>query len=359
MLFVVACNKKSTTNYTISGKVGDEACKMLVIGLNNRFEKIDSIVTNEHGEFTYTIDEDTIVPLSLFLPDGKQITLFAEPGVKARLLYDSIRANHRAVIGGPVQALYDSISAVIEKYPNEKERIETIESFIKEHPINEINIELIRRYLIDIPNQDNSKARSMISKLSGVLQDYEYITLTKKKIESRSHSALHKLFPSFTYHEADSNKEITLNTFNKKHLLVTFWASWDSTSLQEIQKLREVKDSVNSINFEFLNIALDHDTTTWREIITQDSITGYNVCEKRAFNSEIASKFDINRLPYSIFVSPYQRIIKYGIDPLKEITLIDSLTNKYDKAQEERKKREEEERKKREKREKEKKKNKK
>ena len=349
LFFLASCSKEETTSYTINGKVGNEPCWIIVFGLNNSFEKVDSIETDNEGRFTYTIDKDTVVPFAMFLPDGEQLTLFAEKGITAELAYDSVPERGWIVKGGPMQTLHDSISRIIENCESPNEKFTTIEYFIKSNPLSEINIELIRRYLVDIPGQDNSKIKSAITKLSGILQDNEYIAVTKKKITDRSYDTLHKLFPSFTYTAADSCKKITLDTFKKQHLLVTFWASWDKASIKGMKNLQHVKESIKSKNFEILNIALDYDTIAWKNAIVNDSIVGYNVCDNKAWNSELVSKFDIDSLPYSILVSPYQRVIKYKIDTEKEIALIDSLTKKHDKTIEERRKREEQEKKKKEK----------
>ena len=341
-LFALAsCGKDEPVAYSIKGKVGYEHGKIIVYGLNNKFEKIDSIRTDRHGKFTYTIAEDTVVPFSLFLPDGEQITLFAERGIKAELYYDSMAQRPWTVKGGPVQDLHDSISEMIDNCSDLTERTRIIEEFIKENHMSEIGIELIRRYLVDMPGQDNSKIKSTISKLSGILQDYEYVAILKDKISGRSHNTLHKLFPSFKYAEADSGRSITQETFKKKYQLITFWAPWDKTSRNGMKRLATLKENIKSKNFEILNIALDHDTTAWKNILKEDSIVGHNVCDELAWNCEIASKFDIDSLPYSILVNPYQRIIRYKVDPQQDFMLIDSLTKKYDNSEKERKKREE------------------
>lgn len=374
LLILASCEKEETTAYTIKGNVRNEQCTIILFGLNDKFEKMDSIRTDVNGWFTYTVEKDTVVPFAMLLPDGMRITLFAEPGVNAEMSYDisydSIVRERWTVTGGPVQALHDSISLAIENCKSEDERLKIIDTFAKEHPLSEIGIELFRRYIISIPGQSNFLIKSMISGMSGIMQDKEYIATVKNKTTERNHDTLHKLFPSFTYTytenhtvtDCDSSKtaetdscrrtaqktykKITEDTFRKKHLLITFWASWDKPSLKGIQKLRNVKDSIKSKNFDILNIALDHDTIAWENAVKNDSIVGYNVCERMAWNSEITSKFDIDSLPFSILVSPYQRIIKYKVDLEKDIALIDSLTKKYDKSQEEQKKRDELEKKK-------------
>ena len=52
------------------------------------------------------------------------------------------------------------------------------------------------------------------------------------------------------------------------------------------------------------------------------------------FNSPIAKQFSIKSLPFTMLVSPYQRVLKYDIDMNGIVSYMDSLTMKYDKEQE-------------------------
>lgn len=340
MLFLVAsCNKDTALRYTVKGNADNIESGIIVFGLDRRYQKADSIIADKKGNFSYSIECDTITPLMMIMADGKQVTLFAEPGVKAELAYSCLEQKC-VVKGGPTQMLHDSITQIIEACPNDKKRVEEIEDFIEEYPISEVNIELLRRYMINVPEPDYQQIKTMISKLGGILQDNEYIALTKKNIESRNGNSLHKQFPSFSYYTADSCKNVTLNTFNKKHLLITLWASWNEESRKELELLHRIDTIVKSENFAILNIAFDHDTTEWKKCVTNDSIIGYNVCEKDAWSSELANKFNIRSLPYSILVNPYQRIVRTDVDLEEDVELIDSLVTKHDKSLKEREERE-------------------
>lgn len=346
LLLIVSCNEESKTHYTINGHANNMESDILVFGLDSRLQKVDSIKADKQGNFSYSIKCDTVVPVMMIMPDGKQVTLFAEPGIKAKLSYDCIKQECKITNGGTLQMLHDSISQIIETCPNNKKRLETIENFIVNHPVCEVNIELLRRYLINVPNPDYQQIKNFIFKLGGILQDNEYLAKTKKNIDEKSGNTLHKQFPSFTYHTADSCKEITLSTFSKKHLLVTFWASWDEESRNKMQFLQEIDKAVKHENFEILNIAFEHDTTEWKKCIVSDSIIGYNVYDKKAWESDIAKKIRIKALPHSILVNAYQRIIKDNVDLEKDGIAIDSIVNKHEKSQKEREKREKEKEKK-------------
>ena len=346
LLLVTCCNKETISYYTINGKIENSTSDILLFGIDNRFEKIDSIKTDDEGNFTYTLNTDTVVPLVMIMPDGREITLFAEPHIDAELAYDSAMYAYKIINGGALQMLHDSVSQILEACDNINECTDSIYRFIENYPISEVNIGLIRKYMLNVPDPDYSQVKHMISRLGGILQDNEYLASTKKVIDSRSGNTLHKQFPSFTYTTADSCKEITLNTFNKKHLLVTLWASWDEESRRQMKFLHEIDTTIKSKNFEILNIALEHDTAAWKRCLESDSITGYNVCEEKAWNSDLADKFKIKSLPYSILVNPYQRIIKVDVDLENDCAVIDSIVIKHDKSIEEREKREKEKEKK-------------
>lgn len=339
LLLIASCNEEKTIHYTINGHANNMASDIMVFGLDSRFQKTDSIKADKEGNFSYTIESDTVVPIIMTMPDGKQITLYAEPGITANLSYDCLSKRHSITSGGPVQTLHDSISQVIEACRNEKERHKAIEEFIERHPISEVNIELLRRYMINVPDPDYAQIKNYISRLGGIIQDNEYLVITKKNIDNKSSTPLHRQFPSFTYFTADSCKKITPDSFNKKHLLVTFWASWDKESRKKMKSLKEIDNAVESKNFDILNIAVEHDTIEWRRIVESDSIIGYNVCDKDAWDSEIVNKFNIKSLPYSVLVNPYQRIINVDMDIENDVAAIDSIVTKHDKSVKEREKR--------------------
>ena len=343
LLFLVAsCSKEPVMHYTIKGNVNVPEAEIIAFGIDSRLPRVDSIKTDEFGNFSYTIESDTLVPFIMVMPDGKQISLFAEKGITAELAYDTAKRAHTITNAGRIQMLHDSISQEIDTRRDNKRKIEALEKFIEKHPVNEVNIELLRRYMINVPTPDYTKIKNLISRLGGILQDNEYLSITKENIEKRSGNTLHRQFPAFTYTTADSCKEITLSTFNNKHTLVTFWASWDNESCRQVKLLQTLRDSIKSENFEILNIALEHDTAAWKRCIENDSITGYNVCEKEAWSSEIANKFNISSIPYSVLLNSYQRVIRVGIDIEKDAMAIDSIIAKHEKSIKEREKREKE-----------------
>ena len=338
LLFILtACfNGGSTASYTISGQLEKEGEIVYLYGWDSRYTRRDSTISDRDGNFSISIQADTIMPLALHMPDGRIVTLYAEPDLKATLKKDSLMDCGWSVNGGRTQALHDSISRILDSKLGYKARTAVIDSFIAHHPNSEVCIMLLRRYMIEIPKPDNAHIRTRIGHLSGNLQDHEYIVSTNKQVNQNHSNVPHKSFPGFEYKTIDGGK-VSLSDLSQKYTLVTFWASWDEKSCTEMRKLRALGDSISSERFNMLNISLDHDIEAWRNFVNSDSIAGINVCDTKGFNASILDKFNIKSIPFSILVTPYQRISKYDISIDNCIHHIDSVVAKYDKEMDEKK----------------------
>ena len=327
LLLLFSCKEKGTQEYTIQGSDVKEGMVYLWSSDETHGE-LSSTMSN--GSFAMSVTMGDSAILTLVLPDGKTIPLFAKRGITATLHPDTLLKSGWRVEGGATQALHDSITRVLDATDDIAQQKKIIEEFIDKHPISEINIDLFHRYLVDIPNPDNEYIRKKISKLGGALQDHQYFVNIKKQVDKKNGSVKHRMFPSFSYTTADSTKS-DLGKYTNGYLLINFWATWDSVSRESLGNLRMIKEMVRSENFAILNISLDNDSARWREAIATDSIIGDNVIDIKGMNSEILETFNLTSLPYSMLLTPYKRIAEYdlSLDSLTAV-LIDSLTHKHD-----------------------------
>lgn len=346
LALLFSCGKERPANtYTIEGETDAPNGLVCVFGTDNRYESIDSVRCDDEGHFSLSMQIDTLTPLFLATPEGRIVPMYAEPKLTATLMRDSTLNSGWRINGGYTQALHDSISRVLDATSAGSRMIEKIDSFIMAHPLSDVSIEIIRRYMTETPKPVNKEIRSRTSKLGGIIKDHEYIVSLNKKTESKSSNVLHRSFPDFKYSLNDST-EIKLEDYTRKYTLVTFWASWDKSSLERMREMAAIKDSVKSESFAILNIALDYDSAQWKRFITEDSIVGDNVLDRMMFHSPLVKQFNVKSLPFTMLVSPYQRVIDYDIDTEGLGERIDSLAKKYDKNQEEKKKKANEKKKK-------------
>ena len=324
-LLFAACN--NAPQYTINGNCGGSNDTLYLFGLDKRYDKIDKIVCNEDGAFSHTIDITNSTPLILTTPDGKTIPLYAEPGIEATLTTNNPNNGEWFVKGGREQELYDSIANILKRLDSNSERVVHIDNFIKKYPFSHINIEIIRRFMVNVPNPNNGFIKKRINSLGGTLQDHEYFVKLQKTLDSKNNS-VHKLLPTFSY-TTSKGKKITQKSYKEKLLIVNFWASWDSTSQKILKEQSKIYSKNDTSKVALLNISLDYDTAQWHKSIIEDSLAGDHVCDGKVWENEIVSKFSITSLPYTLLVSPYQRIDISAIinDSFKNAT--DSLVNNY------------------------------
>lgn len=331
LILIIACggeNEKKT--YTIQGK-GIETGTVYLFGTGDTHKQLSS--KNCDGEFSISIPLESKAILTLILPNEKTLPLFAEPGTTAKLQADSILNSGWAVMGGKTQLLHDSISRVLDATDDFAKQKKTIEEFIKENPSSEVAVELFRRYLVEIPAPDNEYIKKTIKKLGGTIMDHEYFTNLTLLLDKKPGNAKNKTMPSFKYTTL-SNEKINQATFGGKHLLITFWTTWNDNSLEHLKRLENVKEGVKGESFEILNIALESDTALVRQFVEEKQIIGHNACDTKGMNSDVISSLNIASLPFSALVTPYKRIAEYNLKlDSTDIALIDSLVLKHDKKQ--------------------------
>lgn len=335
LLLATAC--KETPHYTIAGNTGQAGDTLYIFGLDSIHDVIEEIICDEQGAFSHRINTDTVVPAGLLMPDGELITLFAEPGIDALLIADTIAGNKWLVKGGKEQALYDSIAGVLARAENNSKRQVHIEEFTYAHPFSNTNVEIIRRFMVDRPHPNNSFILSRIRSLGGTLQDHEFFTELQERIDNKNSNTLYKLFPTFNF-TTDKGKKIASKDYKEKMYIVNFWAAWDSvsrTQMKEISKLYAKKDTSR---VRMLNISLDYDTALWKRCIAEDNIAGDNVCDGKAWNGEIAKRFNLSNLTFTLVVSPYQRIDLFELSTENFSAATDSLAEKYFKERDKKKK---------------------
>ncbi len=329
LLLILAACQESKPTYRLSGHYGNGGDTIYVFGLDSRHNRLDTLPTDNNGEFHYKLATDTLVPLTMILPDGRMLPLYAEPDVEA--IFEAKDSGKTVIKGGTVQALYDSIAAKIDSTKGRVKKEDIIDEFIESHPMSEINIHLLQQYFIEIPDAKNPFIRTRLDKLGGTLQDNDYLADVKVKVSKKNSNIVHKAFPEFSLTTAEG-KTITRNDFMGKYTIVTFWASWDSLSLNHLKELSKIARSNSDDKFALLNISLDHDTIAWHHCLERDTIAGENICDAQLWENCIVKEFNIEKLPFSIQMNPYMRIDRFGLTANEEFAAnIDSLIEKHAK----------------------------
>ncbi|MBE6302782.1 MAG: redoxin domain-containing protein [Bacteroidales bacterium] len=393
-----SCTEENIKYYSINGSGVASGDTLYLYGLDRRYEFMDTIIANNEGSFRYEIYADTIFPLSLIMPTGEALVLYAEPYLEATIFPDSTQQAHTDSIqptpmdsvhhsladsvqkvitdsvqqeasdsiqqnisaetqqkkwlisGGKLQQEYDSMAARMEGLSPEQ-RYEEIDSFVRRNPMSEANIMLLRRYIVEAPSPSNRYIREILNNLGGKLNDNDYIKEVRKLLEDKRSAStiIYSSMPSFNYKSIDDSTKILNSRYKNKFLVINFWASWDTLSCKHVKEMGSLIDKHRKDTLMMLNISLDHDTAQWRKKVLSDTILGDNVCDLKMWDNNLVKRYGVSNLPYSILVNPKSLNISFNTTPEKLNASLDSIIDVYkkEKKKEEKEKRERERKKRR------------
>ena len=346
LLVLLGSCADNSTYYSVSGSGVVSGDTLYLYGLDRRYEYVDTILADNEGNFRYDIYADTVFPLSLLMPTGDALVLYAEPNLEVAIFPDSIQQGKWLISGGKLQQEYDSMVARLEGLsPNQQ--FEIIDSFVRRDPMSELNIMLLRRYIVESQSPSNRNIREILNNLGGKLKDNDYIKYTKELIEKRrpTSTILNSAIPTFNFTAIDDSTKISTTRYKDKFLVINFWASWDSLSCERVKKMSRLSETYKKDTLMMLNISLDHDTAQWRQQITADTILGDNVCDQKMWDNTLVTRYGINKLPYSILVNPKLLSISYNTTPEKLEASLDSIIDAFKKEKEREKDKKEKEKK--------------
>jgi len=178
-------------------------------------------------------------------------------------------------------------------------------------------------YLIPPPGQDQQQSMQI---LESYLKEFEvfYVDLDKKHFErfgkepsfarihkfvkAQSSTAIGTEMENFTLNNPDG-KPISLKDFRGKYVLVDFWASWCRPCRMENPNVLKAYAKYHSKGFEVLGVSLDNDKAKWVAAIKSDGLDWAQVCEMKAWDADIARKFNVSSIPFSVLVDKNGKIV--------------------------------------------------
>ena len=132
--------------------------------------------------------------------------------------------------------------------------------------------------------------------------------------------------PDFTLDDLDG-QPVSLSQFKGQVVLLDFWASWCVPCIDNLPKLRKIKEKTADWPVVFLNISLDADEAAWREAIDKHEVEGVHV-RADGWNAEVAKTYQVMGIPSYYLVDSQGLIVEHpGVGNTDEIvaTIEESL----------------------------------
>lgn len=106
-----------------------------------------------------------------------------------------------------------------------------------------------------------------------------------------------------------NGEEIDTTTMGDKVILVDFWATWCAPCVAEIPEIVKVYEEYKDKGFEVIGISLDESIPAVKQFNAAKGVNWPQYCDGLGYDNELAQRFGINRLPASFLVGKGGKII--------------------------------------------------
>ena len=120
-------------------------------------------------------------------------------------------------------------------------------------------------------------------------------------------------------------KDISLSSFTGKVVLVTFWASGHSTSIEAMLQLKSTYNTYHDQGFEVYAISLDNNKIEWMSAIDFNEFNWINVSELSFPNSTAALLYNVSSLPATFLINREGEIVAKNLMGRNLNTWLDNL----------------------------------
>lgn len=120
-------------------------------------------------------------------------------------------------------------------------------------------------------------------------------------------------------------KEISLSSLTGKVILVTFWASGHSESVEAMLQLKSTYNTYRAQGFEVYAISLDNNKISWMTALDFNEFNWINVSELSFPNSQAALIYNVSSLPATFLINRAGDIVAKNLIGRELNTWLDNL----------------------------------
>lgn len=107
-----------------------------------------------------------------------------------------------------------------------------------------------------------------------------------------------------------AGKNIQLDDFQGKYILIDFWASWCGPCRRANPKVVKLYEKYKDQNFDIISIGLEKNEQAWKAAIQKDGLLWPNhLMESQKSSMPISDSYDVKSIPTKFLVGPKGVII--------------------------------------------------
>ena len=330
LLLTASCGHKNM--FILQGTVQDDTDTILVLGIDSRFDRIDTIVC-QNGKFIWKYRPDTVTALIMLLPDGRRHPVFAEKNVKAVMDIPS-REGLFNVSGGYCNDSYQSFYQASWNDTTMEQTYARIDSFITRDPFSEVTPYLIYEQMVQRYHADEKSISKLISRISGNMQDAPYLTTLKSEFAGQTSDIY---LNSWTIKDSVGKSVQFANIGSSTEFILLYvWATWNGQkALQERRELDSLKNRYAGRKLVITDISIDVNADSWKNTIAQDSLAWSSYNDVNGWESRGIKTCKISGIPAYVLFSGTKRMV-YNTTSLSNLDKeLDRLLPRKDEQKEE------------------------
>lgn len=262
------------------------------------------------GKFSFEHTLTAPEVYTIMYPDFSERKVIAEPGRKARFTTDANDLSRTRVKGTDENDLLTDFYIDIST-KHGAQVMAAARKFVAAHPETLAAEAVFRSFILSDPKADGPGTIALIEKMQQArrgdrrLRDFA-ATVTPRLRTLPGAAAPEVRFRSF------EGKDLRLSQFRGRWLLITYWATWQYDSFQQVRSLRRMVRPYG-VRLALVNVCLDIDTRSFRNTLRRDTVPQYNVCDRLAWRSPLVQAFGVQNVPSCLLITPGGKVAERDI----------------------------------------------